>query len=108
MNTASQKKMAVLELKVNNHPGVMSHVCGLFARRTYNVEGILCLPMQDAAHSKIWLLVDENDRLEQMIQQTLKLVDVLHVSQHSADRGVFFKLEQSLENAKLPVVALQC
>jgi acetolactate synthase-1/3 small subunit len=23
---------AVLELTVNNHPGVMSHICGLFAR----------------------------------------------------------------------------
>jgi hypothetical protein len=31
----------VLELDVNNHPGVMSHVVGLFSRRAYNVEGIL-------------------------------------------------------------------
>jgi acetolactate synthase-1/3 small subunit len=28
----------VLELDVNNHAGVMSHVVGLFSRRAYNVE----------------------------------------------------------------------
>ena len=27
---------AVLRLRVRNHPGVMSHVCGLFARRAFN------------------------------------------------------------------------
>ena len=35
----------ILELTVRNHPGVMTHVCGLFARRAFNVEGILCLPI---------------------------------------------------------------
>ncbi len=38
----------ILELTVRNHPGVMTHVCGLFARRAFNVEGILCLPIQDS------------------------------------------------------------
>ncbi|MCG3147073.1 MAG: hypothetical protein PCFJNLEI_00510 [Verrucomicrobiae bacterium] len=40
--------MVTLELTVQNHPGVMSHVCGLFARRAFNVEGILCLPVGTA------------------------------------------------------------
>ena len=50
----------ILELTVRNHPGVMTHVCGLFARRAFNVEGILCLPIQDTAlgrQSQPWLLV---------------------------------------------------
>ena len=46
----------ILELTVNNHPGVMSHVCGLFARRAYNVEGILCMPIDDGASSRIMIL----------------------------------------------------
>ena len=37
----------ILQLTVRNHPGVMTHVCGLFARRAFNVEGILCLPIQE-------------------------------------------------------------
>lgn len=41
----------ILELTVRNHPGVMTHVCGLFARRAFNVEGILCLPIQDSDKS---------------------------------------------------------
>ena len=84
---------AVLELTVNNHPGVMAHVCGLFSRRAYNVEGILCLPIGDGTRSRVWLLVNEEARLEQMVRQMLKLEDVLDVARHSADHDVFVQLE---------------
>jgi len=70
----------VLELKVNDHPGVMTHVCGLFARRAFNVDAILCLPEGDGEHSRIWLRVHEDARLEQVIRQIEKLEDVLEVS----------------------------
>jgi len=86
-------KRAVLELKVRNHPGTMSHLCGLFARRAYNMEGILCMPMTDKQFSKIWLLVDEDERLEQVILQTNKLIDVLDITEHAASHEVFEKLE---------------
>lgn len=85
---------SVLELTVNNHPGVMSHVCGLFARRAFNVEGILCLPLGDTAQSRIWLMVNEDARLEQMIRQLEKLEDVLLVRRHGAEHGVFLRLEE--------------
>lgn len=83
----------VLELTVNNHPGVMSHVCGLFSRRGYNVEGILCMPVGDGRESRIWLLVNENGRLVQMIKQMQKLHDVRDVRRHGADHEVFVRLE---------------
>ena len=63
------KPRVILELAVRNHPGVMSHVCGLFARRAFNVEGILCLPLKDGQQSRIWLLVADDQRLEQMISR---------------------------------------
>jgi len=85
---------SVLELIVNNHPGVMSHVVGLFSRRAYNVEGILCMPIGDAARSRIWLLVGEDERLEQMVKQLNKLEDVLTVARHGADHRVFVQLEE--------------
>ncbi len=85
---------SVLELTVRNHPGVMSHVCGLFSRRGYNVEGILCLPVGDGARSRIYLLVNEDARLEQMIKQLHRLEDVLDISRHSADHRVFVQLEE--------------
>ena len=84
---------AVLEIDVANHPGVMSHVVGLFSRRAYNVEGILCLPLGDGQKSRIWLMVNEDLRLPQMIRQLEKLVDVVAVRRHQADHAVFTELE---------------
>jgi len=84
---------AVLEIDVANHPGVMSHVVGLFSRRAYNVEGILCLPVGDGRQSRIWLLVNEDQRLPQMIRQVEKLEDVSAVRRHHADHAVFTDLE---------------
>jgi len=89
----TRNRCTVLELAVNNHPGVMSHVCGLFSRRAYNVEGILCMPVGDGRQSRIWLLVNEDQRLHQMIEQVLKLEDVLDVSRSSAEHEVFVQLE---------------
>ena len=84
----------VLELDVNNHAGVMSHVVGLFSRRAYNVEGILCMPVGDGSKSRIWLLVKEDERLEQMIRQVEKLEDVLAGRRHGAEHEVFERLEE--------------
>ena len=82
-------KHAVLEVSVNNHPGVMSHVCGLFSRRAYNVEGIACMPVGDGQTSRIWLLVEDQYRLAQMITQVRKLEDVSDVIRHAGDHAVF-------------------
>ena len=84
---------AVLEIDVNNHAGVMSHVVGLFSRRSYNVEGILCLPVGDGRQSHIWLLVNEDQRLAQMMKQVGKLEDVMAIRRHNADHAVFQDLE---------------
>ncbi|MGB3210895.1 MAG: acetolactate synthase small subunit [Desulforhopalus sp.] len=79
----------VLELKVNNHPGVMSHICGLFSRRAYNLEGIVCVPTGAGDVSRMWLQVNEEERLEQVIKQVQKLPDVLSVRRHASGHAVF-------------------
>ncbi|SBT09483.1 acetolactate synthase I, small subunit [Candidatus Propionivibrio aalborgensis] len=92
----------VLELDVNNHAGVMSHVVGMFSRRAYNVEGILCMPVETGAGdgpaggeiSRIWLMVNEDVRLAQMVKQLEKLEDVLSVRRHGAEHEVFERLEE--------------
>lgn len=85
--------LIALRLTVRNHPGVMSHVCGLFARRAFNVEGILCTPVDDGSISRIWLLVHDDARLEQMIRQAAKLQDVSEVRPFPADGAAFARLE---------------
>lgn len=82
----------ILQLTVRNHPGVMTHVCGLFARRAFNVEGILCLPIQDSNQSRIWLLVNDDQRLVQMISQIEKLEDVEKVVRNQSDPSMFSKI----------------
>lgn len=80
----------VIELTVNNHPGVMSHITGLFARRAFNLEGILCGRVGDGSTSKIYLLVNKDDRLDQIIKQVKKLYDVLDFKLHEdEDTGTF-------------------
>lgn len=82
----------ILELTVRNHPGVMSHICGLFARRAFNVEGILCLPLAEGDRSRIWLQVADDRRLEQMVSQVDKLEDVVQIIRHADDPGIFNRL----------------
>lgn len=87
-------RRTILEVTVRNHPGVMSHVCGLFARRAYNVEGILCMPVGGGENSRMWLLVNEDRRLDQMVKQLMKLEDVIGVERHGADQATFIRLEE--------------
>ncbi|MCT4701614.1 acetolactate synthase small subunit [Enterobacteriaceae bacterium H20N1] len=87
-----QQLTVILELTVRNHPGVMSHICGLFARRAFNVEGILCLPLSDGDRSRIWLQVADDQRLEQMISQIDKLEDVVQIKRDVDGADVFGKL----------------
>ena len=88
----------VLEIDVNNHAGVMSHVVGLFSRRAFNVEGILCMPVHgengNNGISRIWLTVIEDARLDQVTKQLEKLEDVLAVRRHGAEHAVFERLEE--------------
>ncbi len=92
--TAEQLTRPVLEIDVNNHPGVMSHVVGLFSRRAYNVEGIICVPVGDGETSRIWLQINEDERLEQIVKQVEKLEDVLVVRRHDAGHPAFAGLER--------------
>ena len=94
------KNHVVLDVRVNNHPGVMSHVCGLFSRRAFNVEAILCLPMNGGDESRIWLLVIEDARLEQMLRQMRKLQDVHDVRVMSEAVGVFAQLRSVMETER--------
>ena len=78
-NTATAATFTALHLVVNNHPGVMSHVCGLFARRAFNLEGILVTPVKDGDTCDVWLIVNEDNRIIQIVNQVKKLHDVLDV-----------------------------
>lgn len=85
-----RRAAAFLRLLVRNHAGVMSHICGLFARRSFNVDGILCLPLGDRTTSAILLAVDDDRRLDQLVRQLAKLEDVIDV-RRSPESGAAFE-----------------
>lgn len=92
MEEMDNPAITVLELLVNNHPGVMSHICGLFSRRAYNLEGIVCVPINEGEVSRMWLQVNEEQKLEQVVKQLQKLPDVLDVERHGEGHDVFSSL----------------
>ena len=89
--------LSALHLTVNNHPGVMSHVCGLFARRAFNLEGILVAPIGDGSICSMWLMVHDDGRMEQVIHQVRKLPAVLEVNAAAVDSAVFTRLSHCMD-----------
>ncbi|WP_419783559.1 acetolactate synthase small subunit [Maridesulfovibrio sp.] len=71
----------VIDLLVRNHAGVMSQITGLFSRRNFNLEGIVCGPVGDGSESRMILTVADDSKLEQIVLQLEKLYDVLEVKQ---------------------------
>jgi acetolactate synthase-1/3 small subunit len=87
----------VIELLVNNHPGVMSHITGLFSRRGYNLEGILCGSIGEGDTSIMYLLVKVNQQFAQVIDQLEKLYDVIELKEKPEyDHSVFFRIDKFL------------
>ncbi|HHY91578.1 MAG TPA: acetolactate synthase small subunit [Clostridiales bacterium] len=73
-----KRTLAVL---VENNPGVLSKVSGLFARRGYNIESLVVSETEDRTISRMTIVVDGDDEiLEQVKKQLNKLVDVIKVS----------------------------
>jgi len=92
----------IVKLAVRNHPGAMSHITGLFSRRGFNLEGILCAPVGGGEDSAMYLLVRNDERLEQIVKQLRKLYDVKSVVvQDDLDHTVFNRIEELLEDARL-------
>lgn len=89
------KQYKVIELTVNNHSGVMSHITGLFSRRGYNLEGILCGRIGEGSQSRMYLLVEENEQFEQVVKQLSKLYDVLDLRiLEDVDQSIFNRIDE--------------
>ena len=74
-------KQYTLSILVRNHPGVLSHVAGLFTRRGYNIESITAGITEKPDITRITIVVTGDYRiLEQVLKQCQKLVDVIKVT----------------------------
>ena len=63
-----------LSILVNNHPGVMSHVSGLFTRRSYNIDSIAVGVTENPEVSSMTIVLKGDDSVvDQVKKQLLKL-----------------------------------
>ncbi|HTD56108.1 MAG TPA: ACT domain-containing protein [Silvibacterium sp.] len=93
----------ILELRVRNHPGTMSHITGLFSRRAFNLEAIRCSPVGAGSESRLFLLVNNTPRLEQIEHHLVKLHDVLAIQQRHDLTETFFHIADTDSVVHLPV-----
>jgi len=72
----------ILSVLVENKPGVLARVSGLFARRGFNIFSLAVAPTDDPTRSRITIVVDvESAPLEQITKQLDKLINVLQIDE---------------------------
>ncbi|HEV8650690.1 MAG TPA: acetolactate synthase small subunit [Actinomycetes bacterium] len=78
-----------LSVLVENKPGVLARVAGLFSRRGFNIESLAVGPTEDDSVSRMTIVVDCAERpLEQVVKQLNKLVSVLKIVELEPGRAV--------------------
>lgn len=78
-----------LSVLVNDHPGVLSRVAGLFTRRGFNIASISVGPSEAAGISRITIVAEADDEtLEQITKQLHKLIDVVKIQDITAEESV--------------------
>lgn len=68
----------IISILLENEPGALSRVIGLFSQRGYNIETLNVAPTEDATLSRLTLTTTGDDKtMEQITKQLNKLVDVV-------------------------------
>ncbi len=83
----------VLSLLVNNTPGLLSRVAGLFTRRGYNIESITAGLTADPRYTRMTVVsTGDHDVLEQIEKQLRKLEDVRDIKRLYENSSVLREL----------------
>lgn len=70
-----------LSALVQDEPGVLTRIAGMFARRGFNIDSLTVGPTERPGVSRITMVVPGDDRsVEQITKQLYKLIDVLKVT----------------------------
>ncbi|MBW2514666.1 MAG: acetolactate synthase small subunit [Deltaproteobacteria bacterium] len=79
----------ILTMLVDNEPGVLSRVVGLFSARGYNIESLVVAPTIDPLVSRITLVTNANlPEIEQIEKQLRKLINVIKLRDLSGKNAV--------------------
>ena len=79
----------ILSILVENKPGVLTRIAGLFARRAFNIDTLAVGPTDDPSVSRITLTVDgAKHPIDQVTTQLHKLINVLKIRDLEPDEAV--------------------
>ena len=81
----------VFSLLVDNNPGVLSRIAGLFSRRGYNVDSITAGTTADPRFTRI-TIVTSGDELSQIERQVRKLEDIIEIKELKPEESVYREL----------------
>jgi acetolactate synthase I/III small subunit len=83
----------VFQILVDNTPGVLSRISGLFSRRGYNIESITAGVTADPRFTRITIVASGDDEiLDQIEKQVSKLIDVRDIRELKPDSSVYREL----------------
>lgn len=69
-----------LSVLVEDKPGVLAKISGLFGRRGFNIDSLAVGPTEDETISRMTIVVESEDRsLEQVTKQLHKLISVIKI-----------------------------
>jgi acetolactate synthase-1/3 small subunit len=79
----------ILTVLVENKPGVLSRVAGLFSRRGFNIFSLAVSPTDDDRFSRMTIVVDaESAPIEQVTRQLDKLINVVEIKELAPEEAV--------------------
>ncbi|KJR46816.1 Acetolactate synthase small subunit [Desulfosporosinus sp. I2] len=67
-----------LAVVVENHPGVLIRVAGLFARRGYNIDSLTVCQTEDPELSRMTIVVNGDDQIIEQVRNQLSKLVVVH------------------------------
>ncbi|PKM80515.1 MAG: acetolactate synthase small subunit [Firmicutes bacterium HGW-Firmicutes-14] len=79
----------ILAVLVENNPGVLTRVAGLFSRRGYNIDSLTVGRTENSNISRMTIVVSGDDLvLEQVTKQLHKLIDVIKINDITSEQYV--------------------
>lgn len=79
----------ILAVLVENNPGVLTRVAGLFSRRGYNIDSLTVGRTESTNISRMTIVVEGDDLvLEQVTKQLHKLIDVIKINDITSEQYV--------------------
>ena len=81
--------MHTISVLVEDRPGVLTRVAGLFAARGYNIDSLAVGPTESEGMSRMTIVVNVDESpLEQVTKQLNKLINVIKILEHDPGTAV--------------------